>query len=76
MYGLREIRIHPLDRQFGISQQACAIRENEQLRQVRDIASALKPANHAEVPLVPIQICEKRQASFIVEGRRSKDVSR
>src|SRR5258708_19284054 len=61
--------LHTRDCLFWMSEQPCLVCQHEHLRQVRPRADFVKTPNHAEVLLVPIEICQKDHTCLVVVGR-------
>src|SRR5712691_1782175 len=66
---------HPVDSQVGVTENAGAVGEDEQLRQVDDGPGALEPAHQAEVRLVTIEVGGEDHARLVEPGRRLEDVT-
>src|SRR5215468_6022153 len=67
---------HPPASELGIAQEPGAVGEAERLREVRDLAGALLPADHHEVVLVAVQPAEEDDTRLVEPRRSAEDVAR
>src|SRR5258706_10715350 len=72
----REKLLHAPAGEFGIGQEARAIRQPEELGEMLEIARALLAADHDEMLLVAVQPGHEHHPGLVEARRRREDVAR
>src|SRR5947209_1359667 len=74
--GDAENAAHSRYGEIGVKQNARLIRESKDFGEMNERTRALLPANHPEMTLVAVEICEKYNPGFIKSRWRFEDVTR
>src|SRR3569623_846029 len=68
--------MHAFQRKLRIDENSGAIREPKEFGKVDDRTRSFLRADHSEVALIPVQVCEKNEARFVEVGRQAKKMTR